>query len=67
MLIYSVSPFMPINLSTKGPLMVADVSVIKFGKLAFYYKCLTKNIIKIPLVGSQIFLVQEIRKQYKIR
>ena len=47
--------------------MVADVSVIKFGKLAFYYKYLTKNIIKIPLVGSQIFLVQEIRKQYKIR
>lgn len=58
---------MPINFSTKGTLMVADVSVIKFGKLAFYYKYLTKIIIKIPLVGCQIFLVQEIRKQYKIR
>lgn len=62
-----MSPFVPINLSTKGTLMMADVSVIKFGKLIFYYKYLTKNVIKIPLIGSQIFLVQEIRKQYKIR
>ena len=56
-----MSPFVPINLSTKGTLMIADVSVIKFGKLTFY-KYLTKNVIKIPLIGSQIFLVQEIRK-----
>lgn len=62
-----MSPFVPINLSTKGTLMMADVSVIKFAKLIFYYKYLTKNVIKIPLIGSQIFLVQEIRKQYKIR
>lgn len=61
-----MSPFVPINLSTKGTLMIADVSVIKFGKLTFY-KYLTKNVIKIPLIGSQFFFSSEIRKLYKIR